>query len=172
MPNVFLFIFNFEKHAYRSELFSFLSLFFWDSENVEYFKSDNVEYLFSKNWVEHFCLLVLFVLQDFLLCHDDIPRHFPFPPCRFHSHGRVQTWLKTQIYTSAGSRGRWVSRTWRTCLLAMDTSSIQECWWIKLQVMDMWQKRDQSEPFSPDTPHISSCWLPRSVTGRCLHPVW
>lgn len=47
MPNVFLFIFNFEKHAYRSELFLFLSVFFETQRMLNIFESDNVEYLFS-----------------------------------------------------------------------------------------------------------------------------
>lgn len=95
-------------------------------------------------------LFFTLIFADFISLPDDNRlMHFLFPSCRFHLHGRVLTWLRMLICTSAGCRGQRVSRTWRTCSVALVTSSTPACWWTRPQVMHtvMWSVITAKGPF-------------------------
>lgn len=113
-----------------------LSFCFFCFFYIEYLNIQNISGFYLKTgW----CNCIFYLVQCWLFsfiwilsgCEGDGLIHFLSPPCRFRSHGPVRTWSKMQTCTSAGCRGHWVSRSWRTCSLASDTSSTPECWWTR-----------------------------------------
>ena len=75
----------------------------------------------------------LFFKTTFVLWRCPTKTHI-FTCCRFRSRGRVRTWSKMRICTSAVCQGHWVSQSSRTCSLASDALSTPEFWWTRPQV--------------------------------------
>lgn len=142
---VFLFLFDLGSSDKTCVLFFFTLSFLKFKSLVDFF----FIFFIRLNVPIYFLLFTLTFADLNSLPDNNGLMHFLFPSCRFHLHGRVPTWLRMLICTSAGCRGQRVSRTWKTCSVASVTSSTPACWWTRPQVMHtvMWSVITAKGPF-------------------------